>query len=176
MNIALDWDQTYTRDPAAWQAFIILFRSHGHRIWIVTARSERTPVGPIPSHVEGVIYCDMEAKKSVTDRHDIEIHVWIDDEPIFIHKGADSLPILFAKTDTEDDAFLISRAPSNSESNPMSVYELEIDIRTALAREGLRAGPTSRAGHEKLKAAGPEAVRKIRDDLQKQIEFLNQYA
>jgi hypothetical protein len=105
MNIALDWDGTYTRDPDAWRTFIRLFVAAGHSVWIVTARSERTPVGPLPDGIKGVIYCDMESKKSVTDRNEVEIHVWIDDEPIFINKGAESVPILFPKDDAAYDAF-----------------------------------------------------------------------
>lgn len=103
MNIALDWDGTYTRDPDSWQGFIRAFRQAGHKVWIVTARHERTPVNPVPEGIEDVIYCDFEAKKTVTDNLDLDIHVWIDDEPIWINKGAESYPILFPEEDTSDE-------------------------------------------------------------------------
>jgi ethanolamine utilization microcompartment shell protein EutL len=58
----------------------------------------------------------------------------------------------------------------------MSAYDIEMDVRKALVEEGLRDGPASRKGHEKLKVAGPEAVREVRAGLQAKIDFLDQYA
>lgn len=40
MRIALDYDRTYTEDPAFWDEFIRMCRARGHEVRIVTARNE----------------------------------------------------------------------------------------------------------------------------------------
>ena len=39
MNISLDFDDTYTRDPAFWNSFIVGARGRGHHVYLVTART-----------------------------------------------------------------------------------------------------------------------------------------
>jgi hypothetical protein len=100
VNIAIDWDNTFTRDPIGWQDFITHFVDRlGHSVWIVTSRSERTPIDRYVSGIEGVIYCDFAAKKDITDQRGIDIHVWIDDDPIWITQSAESYPLLFENSD-----------------------------------------------------------------------------
>lgn len=41
MLIALDYDGTYDQDTFAWDSFILLMHSRGHRVVIVTYRDER---------------------------------------------------------------------------------------------------------------------------------------
>lgn len=41
MNISIDFDDTYTRDPEMWNAFIRLAQASGHKVYCVTARSWR---------------------------------------------------------------------------------------------------------------------------------------
>lgn len=86
MNIALDWDNTYTRDTHDWQRFIELFEGL-HNIWIVTSRGEDTPIEFIPDYIEGVVYCNYRAKKLVTEKRGIKIDIWIDDDPKWIEEG-----------------------------------------------------------------------------------------
>lgn len=46
MRIAIDYDDTWTKDPGFWQAFVDLAKLAGHDCRIVTARNEqhdRTP-------------------------------------------------------------------------------------------------------------------------------------
>lgn len=83
MKIALDYDGTYTLDPAFWNQFIQLAHAHDHEIRIVTHRHETldeiTDVNPmIP-----VIYTDGVAKKWWCEhRGDFWTpDIWIDDKP-----------------------------------------------------------------------------------------------
>jgi len=38
LNLSLDYDDTYTRDPSAWDEFIELMRRKGHKVYLVTWR------------------------------------------------------------------------------------------------------------------------------------------
>lgn len=94
MNIALDWDHTFTRDTRSWQKFIDMMTLAGHRVWIVTSRGLDTPIEFVPSNIEGVVYCEYVAKKVVTQKQGISIDVWCDDDPRWIEESfVDSSPV-----------------------------------------------------------------------------------
>lgn len=78
MNIALDYDNTYTADPALWAQFIALAKARGHDIRIVTARSaaEKGDLETIP-----VIYCDRVSKRRIAAAVGFHVDIWIDDRP-----------------------------------------------------------------------------------------------
>lgn len=75
MRIALDWDDTYTRDPAFWEAFAHLADSFGHSVTIVTGRGP----GETIQHFLPIVYCSRTAK-----RKHFEAEVWIDDIPRWV--------------------------------------------------------------------------------------------
>lgn len=91
MNIALDYDGTYTADPSFWDDFIELATIAGHQIIIVTARNELLDKNEELESLEAdevrVIYCDGVAKKHVIlmlqsrGEEDLKIDIWIDDKP-----------------------------------------------------------------------------------------------
>jgi hypothetical protein len=90
MKIALDWDDTVTRDPEFWGSFIRLSRKSGHEVRIVTFRST--------GHTEDIRYTleilgceDIKIhttngvqKREFTNQIGWLPHVWIDDSPEFI--------------------------------------------------------------------------------------------
>lgn len=41
MWLAIDFDETYTRSPALWDAFLRMAREDGHIVWCVTMRKNR---------------------------------------------------------------------------------------------------------------------------------------
>ena len=92
MNIALDFDKTYTEDPALWSVFIGIAHSRGHNILIVTSRDEHNDginwdaVGGKP--LVPVIWCDGRPKSVVCEEQNLSIDVWIDDLPSSIHGRA----------------------------------------------------------------------------------------
>ncbi len=84
LSIAMDFDDTYTAMPEIWDAFIEACKSAGHKVTIVTARSE---VLSMPSYNHDI--------RTVCDRHGISVvytegeqkaerfkaDIWIDDFP-----------------------------------------------------------------------------------------------
>lgn len=73
MKIALDFDNTITRDPIFWQKVVELAHSMGHEVVVVTSRY---PTNPIPVSGIKVVYCSFTAKRK---HHQAD--VWIDDDP-----------------------------------------------------------------------------------------------
>ena len=83
MNIALDYDGTYTEDPVMWADFIKMAKNRGHRVYIVTCRSNKNPVDKIAEDlVNKVFYTNYQAKRAyMIDMQKIRVDVWIDDNP-----------------------------------------------------------------------------------------------
>jgi hypothetical protein len=91
MKIALDWDDTFTRDPVLWARFVVNARERGHDIRIVTYRQKE--------HIDDILY-ELDAfkltvavmatghvqKRLFCEQHDWMPDVWIDDSPEFIVK------------------------------------------------------------------------------------------
>lgn len=85
MRIAIDFDDTYTRDPDMWDAFISNARERGHKVYCVTWRSTEQAIEndiayKSPKFTD-VIYCDLRAKRKFCEDRNILIDVWIDDNP-----------------------------------------------------------------------------------------------
>lgn len=84
MNIALDYDDTYTLDPIAWSAFILMMRQRHHNVYLVSWRTpeETSPdIEKIRVELTDVIFTSRKAKFYFVEKLGINIHVWIDDNP-----------------------------------------------------------------------------------------------
>lgn len=91
MNIALDYDGTYTNDTLLWKTFISICKYAYHKVIIVTARNkdldENEELRELAANGVRVIYCDGVAKKHVIlmlqsrGEEDLKIDIWIDDKP-----------------------------------------------------------------------------------------------
>lgn len=86
MIIALDFDQTYTLDPLAWDDFINLMYDCDHVVKIVTVRHDYWDAHPLLDRLDEelgiqVIYTDGRAKKEFISELGLKIDVWIDDRP-----------------------------------------------------------------------------------------------
>ena len=93
MNISIDYDATYTRDPELFLQFIKLLRLRDHRVYCVTMRtpSEGLDMDPaLLSSVHEVIFTSRKAKKEFCANLGLHIDVWVDDTPFFILKDAAS--------------------------------------------------------------------------------------
>lgn len=102
MNISLDYDNTYTRDPATWDEFIAFARSRDHKVYCITMRSHREAVQVYHDLTGKVndIYCtNRQAKKDFMFALGIAIDVWIDDMPLFCIEDAADRPAV--KADNE---------------------------------------------------------------------------
>lgn len=88
MNIALDYDQTYTADPAFWEKFIDLAREHGHKVWVFTCRRdtyENREIVAVPSCL--TFFTNLGSKKDFAEKAGMKVDVWIDDDPSCILYG-----------------------------------------------------------------------------------------
>lgn len=96
MKIALDYDGTYSADPALWSAFIQIALASGHDVCIVTARSDRLdrtpPLVDLEEEVR-VIYTRGIAKKWFLEHFGEFIpDIWIDDRPESIFSNSSMSP------------------------------------------------------------------------------------
>ena len=86
MNIALDFDDTYTRDPIFWDQFIQMSMDRGHDIRIVTFRKSTMTDSALDWLAKQipVIFTEYQQKRSFCDKYGFLVDVWIDDSPEFI--------------------------------------------------------------------------------------------
>lgn len=103
MIIAIDYDDTYTADPAMWDQFIKLANEAGHKVVCVTCRmdpddKERGPMAwGMPASMRGdtrvkipgvpVFYTSFSPKRWFMEGHNIKVDVWIDDMPECVKDG-----------------------------------------------------------------------------------------
>jgi hypothetical protein len=87
MVIALDYDDTYTRDPEFWNMIIDLAQSRGHEVICVTMRYEKEGsqvIRDLHQRVDQIIFTERQAKYEFVTKMGIMPSVWIDDSPWFI--------------------------------------------------------------------------------------------
>lgn len=84
MNIALDFDDTYTRDPELWDQFIFTSKARGHDIRVVTFRKSTMRDDVLDNIGIPVIYTEYTQKRKFTNMMGWVVDVWIDDSPEFI--------------------------------------------------------------------------------------------
>jgi Tat protein secretion system quality control protein TatD with DNase activity len=93
MLLALDYDDTYTRDKEFWNKFIDLSTSHGHTVICVTMRHDKPHSADIVREelghrVEKIIFTAHKAKMKAVADAGYYVSVWIDDSPNWILKDA----------------------------------------------------------------------------------------
>lgn len=91
MNIALDYDGTYTNDPELWDKLIEQARARGHKVYCVTMRypTESNEVyASLAGKVDDIILTCRMAKLNYLAVKGITIDVWIDDRPDFVLMNA----------------------------------------------------------------------------------------
>ena len=83
MNLAIDYDDTWTKDPKAWNQVAWTLRTFSHTCYLVTRRngwSDDMERGNLPSWMPQ-IYTSGEPKDAYCKKIGIRIDVWIDDMP-----------------------------------------------------------------------------------------------
>jgi len=91
MQIGLDFDDTYTLDPEAWNTFIRYFVSRGHVVYCTTYRGPEksaevyATIGEVVGR-DRCFFTNGTPKKQYMRSHGILIDVWIDDKPKKIYK------------------------------------------------------------------------------------------
>ena len=86
MLIALDYDDTYTRDPVLWMLFIGFAKGRGHTVICVTMRTpqEVALIDDDLLTVIEIIPTSRQAKKDYLNQRSVFPDIWIDDTPEFI--------------------------------------------------------------------------------------------
>ena len=85
--ICLDYDETYTADPALWHEFIQLAKSRGHVIICATMRYEfegdevKRQLGP---YCDQIFFTGRKAKRLFIEEQGYSPSIWIDDSPHWI--------------------------------------------------------------------------------------------
>ena len=89
MNISIDFDDTYTRDPQLWNQFIRQAQAREHTVYCVTARGEDysdevtevlDSIGKLVSP-HNCVFTGGKPKRQFCWNKGISIDVWIDDMP-----------------------------------------------------------------------------------------------
>jgi hydroxymethylpyrimidine pyrophosphatase-like HAD family hydrolase len=93
MNIAIDYDGTYTADPETFDRIIAEFQKAGHEVICVTMRyndeSENYEVQrDMKKNNVRVVYTGRRAKKSYMVNINVWIDIWIEDNPYWILNNA----------------------------------------------------------------------------------------
>ena len=94
MLIALDYDDTYTRDPKFWLTFIENAHGAGHEVICITMRTPAEGVfieTQFRSMLNATYFTERKAKKPWAKERKIFPDVWIDDEPRWVLE--DALPV-----------------------------------------------------------------------------------
>ena len=82
MNVAIDYDDTYTLDPMAWDSIIKLLENSGHKVFCVTKRYEHIADDIKEALDIKIIFTPKGmSKMQATKLSGINIDVWIDDKP-----------------------------------------------------------------------------------------------
>ena len=80
MNVAIDYDETYTLDPTVWNKIINLLLESGHNVYCVTKRYEAI-ADDIKEALDIPIIYAMRSKLEAVNAAEISIDIWIDDKP-----------------------------------------------------------------------------------------------
>jgi hypothetical protein len=87
MVLSLDFDDTYTRDPDLWDAFVAAARKRGHTVYCITMRYKKEGADVIKllkDKVDGIFFTERRNKHDFMFEQNINVNVWIDDMPWFI--------------------------------------------------------------------------------------------
>lgn len=96
MKFSLDFDETATAAPELWKQFVYLARMLGHEVFIISCRTDKfndeaeqdiydyanefLPAIPV------ILTQGHEKDAYVRKYHNLEIDVWIDDNPQWVNK------------------------------------------------------------------------------------------
>ncbi len=83
MTIAIDYDDTYTRDPGFWDQVIALAQHRGHAVICVTSRTAADTLGlaSLAQVLTAVIFAGATPKREAARAMGYDVSVWIDDMP-----------------------------------------------------------------------------------------------
>jgi hypothetical protein len=93
--LAIDWDDTWTRDPALFAGIAAAATAAGWLVIICTNRAITNPI-PVPAGMR-CVYANGFPKRDACHAAGIHVHVWIDDLPVLVNFGMAGLDKLRAQ-------------------------------------------------------------------------------
>lgn len=89
--ISIDYDHTYTADPALWDSFIASAKRRGHTVICVTLRKPTSLKGQEVSKwlaykVDAIVFTSGKAKDEAVLVLGWDVDIWIDDDVQYILK------------------------------------------------------------------------------------------
>ena len=90
LNIAVDFDDTFSADPIMFKEVIKIFKSRGHKVYLVTYRHgdiNHVANSDIFDHkdvFDDIFFTGYNAKDNFMKSQNIKIDIWIDDYPYSI--------------------------------------------------------------------------------------------
>jgi hypothetical protein len=92
VTVAIDYDATWSSDPELWESFAIYAKGKGHKVILITNRSDnhrnRQEVGgAVGRFVDEMILAGPIPKREAAARYNIYPHIWIDDKPQTVTEG-----------------------------------------------------------------------------------------
>ena len=87
LTIAIDYDDTFTADPALWTAFVQMARARWHAVFVTTARFPHDLADVYAALPDAeVIASGGKPKANAAEAYGVGIDIWIDDSPHLIGK------------------------------------------------------------------------------------------
>ena len=95
MNIAIDYDDTYSSSPNMFNEIIHTFWNYGHKVYIVTYRdsTQFNDMDMYIKHIDDYIFTSGIGKQKYCEDNGLKIDIWIDDSPEAICFDYKNLPI-----------------------------------------------------------------------------------
>lgn len=91
MVIAIDYDDTFTQDPAFWRRFCMMAMGSGHHVILVTnrqgTRQDARELQRLRGCVREIIFAQEGPKRYAARVRGYDPHVWIDDNPSTVDYG-----------------------------------------------------------------------------------------
>jgi hypothetical protein len=89
MVIAIDYDRTWTADPAGWVQWYYSFTARGHQVIMATGRngwSDDMDRSSLPASMP-IVFCKGQLKRIACEQAGYNVDVWIDDMPGMIERS-----------------------------------------------------------------------------------------
>jgi hypothetical protein len=87
MNVAIDYDHTYTLNPNLWNQIIKIFKQQNNNVYCVTKRYQDNSEDIVKAfaNIDVPIIYALKSKLEAVSEAGIKIDVWIDDKPQSIY-------------------------------------------------------------------------------------------
>jgi hypothetical protein len=90
-RIAIDFDETYTADPACFAEIVAVLRRYQHRPLIVSCRRNTPKNRNVISEIVGddllIILTDLKPKRPFCESMGLPVDIWMDDMPECVERG-----------------------------------------------------------------------------------------